>query len=194
MEGHVMVNFLPTILNQLFCVLTRATQEDVAVNVTRRATRTRPHVHEIPGFDQQQVVCYRSIFSPYKNTTCRKCNCFNLGFIFQCFPIVLRKPFFIHAAMYGQACFICVFIVSLLSNFRVMVHVVAQCHEEGLEHYLRSYVKVQCDPINAGDLALFLYTLKVLIFFSLSTRSLFLNRSLIPPPVSKQSMKSWLKP
>lgn len=41
MEGHVMVNFLPTILNQLFCVLTRATQEDVAVNVTRRATHTR---------------------------------------------------------------------------------------------------------------------------------------------------------
>uniref|UniRef100_A0A8C5H908 Dedicator of cytokinesis protein 9-like n=1 Tax=Gouania willdenowi TaxID=441366 RepID=A0A8C5H908_GOUWI len=59
MEGHVMVNFLPTILNQLFCVLTRATYEDVAVNVTR-----------------------------------------------------------------------------------VMVHVVAQCHEEGLEHYLRSYVKI----------------------------------------------------
>lgn len=26
---------------------------------------------------------------------------------------------------------------------RVMVHVVAQCHEEGLEHYLRSYVKVR---------------------------------------------------
>lgn len=26
---------------------------------------------------------------------------------------------------------------------RVMVHVVAQCHEEGLEHYLRSYVKVK---------------------------------------------------
>lgn len=23
-----------------------------------------------------------------------------------------------------------------------MIHVVAQCHEEGLEHYLRSYVKV----------------------------------------------------
>uniref|UniRef100_H3D6Y0 Dedicator of cytokinesis 9b n=1 Tax=Tetraodon nigroviridis TaxID=99883 RepID=H3D6Y0_TETNG len=63
MEGHVMVNFLPTILNQLFCVLTRATQEDVAVNVTR-----------------------------------------------------------------------------------VMVHVVAQCHEEGLEHYLRSYVKFVFKP------------------------------------------------
>uniref|UniRef100_A0A4W6EJH5 Dedicator of cytokinesis 9b n=1 Tax=Lates calcarifer TaxID=8187 RepID=A0A4W6EJH5_LATCA len=63
MEGHVMVNFLPTILNQLFCVLTRTTHEDVAVNVTR-----------------------------------------------------------------------------------VMVHVVAQCHEEGLEHYLRSYVKFVFKP------------------------------------------------
>ncbi|XP_056157186.1 dedicator of cytokinesis protein 9-like [Lampris incognitus] len=63
MEGHVMVNFLPTILNQLFRVLTRATHEDVAVNVTR-----------------------------------------------------------------------------------VMVHVVAQCHEEGLEHYLRSYVKFVFKP------------------------------------------------
>ncbi|XP_055361234.1 dedicator of cytokinesis protein 9 isoform X5 [Betta splendens] len=58
MESHVMIKFLPTILNQLFRVLTGATQEDVAVNVTR-----------------------------------------------------------------------------------VMIHVVAQCHEEGLEHYLRSYVK-----------------------------------------------------
>ncbi|XP_053273525.1 dedicator of cytokinesis protein 9 isoform X1 [Pleuronectes platessa] len=63
MEGHVMVNFLPTTLNQLFCVLTRATVEDVAVNVTR-----------------------------------------------------------------------------------VMVHVVAQCHEEGLEHHLRSYVKFVFKP------------------------------------------------
>uniref|UniRef100_A0A3P9AT17 Dedicator of cytokinesis 9b n=1 Tax=Maylandia zebra TaxID=106582 RepID=A0A3P9AT17_9CICH len=63
MEGHMMVNFLPTILNQLFCVLTRTTHEDVAVNVTR-----------------------------------------------------------------------------------VMVHVVAQCHEEGLEHYLRSYVKFVLKP------------------------------------------------
>ncbi|XP_064184043.1 dedicator of cytokinesis protein 9-like isoform X6 [Anguilla rostrata] len=58
MESHVMINFLPTVLNQLFCVLTSATQEDVAVNVTR-----------------------------------------------------------------------------------VMIHIVSQCHEEGLEHYLRSYVK-----------------------------------------------------
>uniref|UniRef100_A0A8C5F4M4 Dedicator of cytokinesis 9b n=1 Tax=Gadus morhua TaxID=8049 RepID=A0A8C5F4M4_GADMO len=58
MEGHVMVNFLSTVLHQLFRVLTRAKMEEVAVNVTR-----------------------------------------------------------------------------------VMVHVVAQCHEEGLEHYLRSYIK-----------------------------------------------------
>nr|XP_040057671.1 dedicator of cytokinesis protein 9 isoform X14 [Gasterosteus aculeatus aculeatus] len=58
MESHVMIKFLPTTLNQLFRVLTSATQEEVAVNVTR-----------------------------------------------------------------------------------VMIHIVAQCHEEGLEHYLRSYVK-----------------------------------------------------
>ncbi|KAM9482210.1 dedicator of cytokinesis protein 9 isoform 2-T2 [Clarias gariepinus] len=58
MEGHVMIKFLPTILNQLVRVLTTTNHEDVAVNTTR-----------------------------------------------------------------------------------VMVHVVAQCHEEGLEHYLRSYVK-----------------------------------------------------
>lgn len=70
MEGHVMVNFLPTILNQLFCVLTRATQEEVAVNVTRQATHTHrqtcpsPHVHEILGFKRQQASFYRSTFSP----------------------------------------------------------------------------------------------------------------------------------
>ncbi|KAG5267635.1 hypothetical protein AALO_G00223920 [Alosa alosa] len=63
MQGHVMINFLPTILNQLFHVLTSATHEEVAVNVTR-----------------------------------------------------------------------------------VMVHIVAQCHEEGLEHYLRSYVKYVFRP------------------------------------------------
>lgn len=32
---------------------------------------------------------------------------------------------------------------SLLFPPRVMIHIVAQCHEEGLEHYLRSYVKVK---------------------------------------------------
>lgn len=47
MEGHVMVNFLPTILNQLFCVLTRTTQEDVAVNVTRQATHSHTDTHAL---------------------------------------------------------------------------------------------------------------------------------------------------
>ncbi|KAL0614612.1 Dedicator of cytokinesis protein 9 [Plecturocebus cupreus] len=37
MEGHVMIAFLPTILNQLFRVLTRATQEEVAVNYAYKA-------------------------------------------------------------------------------------------------------------------------------------------------------------
>lgn len=35
MESHVMIRFLPTVLNQLFRVLTGATNEEVAVNVTR---------------------------------------------------------------------------------------------------------------------------------------------------------------
>ncbi|KAG5833777.1 hypothetical protein ANANG_G00279480 [Anguilla anguilla] len=65
MESHVMINFLPSILNQLFCILTSstyedasATHEDIAVNVTK-----------------------------------------------------------------------------------VMIHMVSLCHEEGLEHCLRSYMK-----------------------------------------------------
>nr|XP_019612446.1 PREDICTED: dedicator of cytokinesis protein 9 isoform X11 [Rhinolophus sinicus] len=70
MEGHVMIAFLPTILNQLFRVLPRATHEDVAVNVTR-----------------------------------------------------------------------------------VIIHVVAQCHEEGLESHLRSYVKYayKAEPYIASE-------------------------------------------
>uniref|UniRef100_A0A8B9GSP4 Dedicator of cytokinesis 9 n=1 Tax=Amazona collaria TaxID=241587 RepID=A0A8B9GSP4_9PSIT len=65
MESHVMIAFLPTVLNQLFRVLTRATQEEVAVNVTR-----------------------------------------------------------------------------------VIIHIVAQCHEEGLDSCLRSYVKVGKSNLN----------------------------------------------
>ncbi|XP_031218164.1 dedicator of cytokinesis protein 9 isoform X7 [Mastomys coucha] len=70
MEGYVMIAFLPTILNQLFRVLTRTTQEEVAVNVTR-----------------------------------------------------------------------------------VIIHVVAQCHEEGLESHLRSYVKFayKAEPYVASE-------------------------------------------
>ncbi|KAM9021491.1 dedicator of cytokinesis protein 9 isoform 8-T8 [Ara ararauna] len=70
MESHVMIAFLPTVLNQLFRVLTRATQEEVAVNVTR-----------------------------------------------------------------------------------VIIHIVAQCHEEGLDSYLRSYVKYgyKAEPYVASE-------------------------------------------
>ncbi|XP_050802676.1 dedicator of cytokinesis protein 9 isoform X12 [Gopherus flavomarginatus] len=70
MEGHVVIAFLPTILNQLFRVLTRTTQEEVTVNVTR-----------------------------------------------------------------------------------VIIHIVAQCHEEGLDSYLRSYVKYayKAEPYIASE-------------------------------------------
>lgn len=37
-----------------------------------------------------------------------------------------------------------------------MIHIVAQCHEEGLEHYLRSYVKVNSHPVSCGFLWLLL--------------------------------------
>lgn len=58
--------------------------------------------------------------------------------------------------MYGQILdnWLCLFMYLLCCCclfVRVMVHVVAQCHEEGLEHYLRSYIKVKYDSINAGN-------------------------------------------
>ncbi|KAM4700378.1 dedicator of cytokinesis protein 9 isoform 3-T3 [Discoglossus pictus] len=46
MEGHVMIAFLPTILNEMWRVLTRATQEEVAVNVTRVIIHVVSHCHE----------------------------------------------------------------------------------------------------------------------------------------------------
>ncbi|XP_069495926.1 dedicator of cytokinesis protein 9 isoform X3 [Ambystoma mexicanum] len=47
MEGHVMIAFLPTILNQMFRVLTRATQEEIAVNVTRVIIHVVSQCHEV---------------------------------------------------------------------------------------------------------------------------------------------------
>lgn len=38
-----------------------------------------------------------------------------------------------------------------------MIHVVAQCHEEGLEHYLRSYVKVSLSCCGA-QLAVWMFS------------------------------------
>lgn len=61
-----------------------------------------------------------------------------------------------HMLMYGQKLYNCVSLFTYLMYrcclfVRVMVHVVAQCHEEGLEHYLRSYVKVRCGSRNADN-------------------------------------------
>lgn len=33
---------------------------------------------------------------------------------------------------------------TLLCASRVIIHIVSKCHEEGLEHYLRSFIKVTC--------------------------------------------------
>lgn len=69
-----MVNFLPTILNQLFCVLTRTTHEDVAVNVTRQAahthTHTEQHMCEMPGAPQWKATAL--FLSRFNNFTPRK--------------------------------------------------------------------------------------------------------------------------
>jgi hypothetical protein len=50
MESHVMINFLPTVLNQLFRVLTAASNEEVAVNVTRYAYILLRHLHHSSFF------------------------------------------------------------------------------------------------------------------------------------------------
>ncbi|XP_048348400.1 dedicator of cytokinesis protein 9 isoform X8 [Sphaerodactylus townsendi] len=66
MEGHVMIAFLPTILNQLFRVLTRTTQEEVAVNVTRVITHVVAQCHE-EGLDSylRSYVKYAYKAEPY---------------------------------------------------------------------------------------------------------------------------------
>uniref|UniRef100_A0A7N8YD32 Dedicator of cytokinesis 11 n=1 Tax=Mastacembelus armatus TaxID=205130 RepID=A0A7N8YD32_9TELE len=69
METHIIINFLPTVLMQLFEVLTAATKE----------------THEIA-----------------------------------------------------------------VNSLRVIIHIVSRCHEEGLEHYLRSFLKVACQNIHSN--------------------------------------------
>lgn len=173
-----MVNFLPTILNQLFCVLTRATHEDVAVNVTRQATHTRTLNHICIKFlvSCNRKQCVTAVFLVRcKNLICYPNLKFRVTALWIEFYSKGHLQFYIHWHTFWwfpcMACMcICVwYIVSVTkmeiynscdkvvpyvevhSNFvcvfiyfhlRVMVHVVAQCHEEGLEHYLRSYVKV----------------------------------------------------
>ncbi|TKS67193.1 Dedicator of cytokinesis protein 9 [Collichthys lucidus] len=80
MESHVMIKFLPTTLNQLFRVLTSATQEDVAVNVTRQDMIPRLnnlkfklfHCHE-EGLEHYLRSYVKFVFKtePYTSSTTR---------------------------------------------------------------------------------------------------------------------------
>lgn len=60
----------------------------------------------------------------------------------ECINVIPIFVLFLIASLTSSS-FILLHFSHYLFLFRVMVHVVAQCHEEGLEHYLRSYVKVQ---------------------------------------------------
>lgn len=147
MEGHVMINFLPTILNQLVHVLTSASNEDVAVNTTRWESRS--------------------------------CQNQNMGSSSFCFSHVLLL-------------FICL-------PCRVMVHIVAQCHEEGLEHYLRSYVKVN-QVLKHGYGCVHCHTfwtvskVDLVTWFSSCCSSTCLKQSPIQPVTVRQCTKNWPKP
>ena len=76
--------------------------------------------------------------------------------------------------------------------FRVMIHIVAQCHEEGLEHYLRSYVKVKF-PCRISQPTVCIWCLYWRIDMAL-WYSLYSRLSHTHPPPPEQCMKSWLKP
>lgn len=54
-----MIKFLPTTLNQLFRVLTSATQEDVAVNVTRQVPRVSNRFQLIDTLKASLTVFHR---------------------------------------------------------------------------------------------------------------------------------------
>ena len=81
--------------------------------------------------------------------------------------------------------------VAILFAFRVMIHVVAQCHEEGLEHYLRSYVKVHLH-ISWCSVAVYWVMISIFTEHVLISLCLRLNRS--PPAPRGRCMRSWLKP
>ncbi|XP_032878969.1 dedicator of cytokinesis protein 9 isoform X12 [Amblyraja radiata] len=71
MEGHVMINFLPTILNQLFRVLARASHEEVAVNVTRVLVHIVSQCHE--GLEQYLRSYIKFVFKtePWNSSKCK---------------------------------------------------------------------------------------------------------------------------
>lgn len=57
----------------------------------------------------------------------------------------------------------------MLCALSVIIHIVSKCHEEGLEHYLRSFVKVSCrkhcQPVSVSACV---YKLKCFCFTVLS--------------------------
>lgn len=74
--------------------------------------------------------------------------------------------------------------VSLVANtwaspccaFRVIIHIVSKCHEEGLEHYLRSFIKVTCTASRksaAAYLFFFPFCFVVLIRFIVNPSCVF---------------------
>uniref|UniRef100_A0AAR2KUS0 Dedicator of cytokinesis 9 n=1 Tax=Pygocentrus nattereri TaxID=42514 RepID=A0AAR2KUS0_PYGNA len=71
MEAHVMINFLPTILNQLFRVLTSAAHEDVAVNVTRSYVFYHSQCHE-EGLEHHLRSYVKYVFKTDANTATGK--------------------------------------------------------------------------------------------------------------------------
>lgn len=79
-----------------------------------------------------------------------------------------------------------------------MVHIVAQCHEEGLEHYLRSYVKVnQVLKHSAIFISFFFKFFKIffLLFqYVFKTESYSTNNSKTVHEELAKAMTSILKP
>lgn len=96
-------------------------------------------------------------------------------------------------------------LLSICLPCRVMVHIVAQCHEEGLEHYLRSYVKVN-QVLKHSAIFIAMYTVVVfcsnlgyMIFFLLfqyvfKTESYPTNNSKTVHEEVAKAMTSILKP
>lgn len=88
-------------------------------------------------------------------------------------------------------CVVCCQYVSkaLLCAFRVIIHIVSKCHEEGLEHYLRSFIKVTCTASRKSAAAshfffCFLVFLRFIVHpscvFSISCPFLFCSMCLWP--------------
>ncbi|XP_028330887.1 dedicator of cytokinesis protein 11 isoform X3 [Gouania willdenowi] len=65
--------------------------------------------------------------------------------IITCLPTVLMQLFAVLTAATKEAHDIAV------NSLRVIIHIVSRCHEEGLEHYLRSFVKYVFVTIKSGS-------------------------------------------